>query len=307
VTLFIALAVIVLVAVWRFRPGDDPASSGRGGRWPVARRWLVGLAAVQPAGVVLQAALGGIVVLTNLNPAAVSIHFIASIAILAAAVALYAMSAEPAAPPRAPLRADLRWLSAGLVAVAGLMLAAGTVVTGTGPLAGAPSVPRYRLPLEGVTQMHADIGWLLTGLTIAMVIALRAASPPPAAVRLGWLLLGLIIAQGAIGYSQYFSGLPAGLVWVHVLGATLVWIVVLRLFSALHPGILPALRVDGQGGPGGTPGGTAPGGSGPGGTAPGGSGPGSTGAGSTGSGPQPGAWPGGNEPGAPGGAGAGGV
>ena len=227
VTLIMIVTALVLVAAWRFGLAD------RRGRMRV-----VGLAAVQPLGVALQAVLGGIVVLTNLNPAMVSVHFLASIAILGAAVALHVMFADPAPGPEGAVRADLRWLSAGLVAVAGLMLAAGTVVTGTGPLAGAPSVPRYRLPLVGVTQFHADIGWLLAGLTIAMVIALRVASPPPPAMRRGWLLLGLILAQGAVGYSQYFSGLPAGLVWVHVLGATLVWIAALRLFFALRPAAL---------------------------------------------------------------------
>jgi cytochrome c oxidase assembly protein subunit 15 len=115
------------------------------------------------------------------------------------------------------------------------MLAAGTVVTGTGPLAGAASVPRYHLPLAGATQFHADIGWLLGGLTVATLIALRSAKPPPAVVRRGWLLVGLILLQGVIGYAQYFSGLPAGLVWVHVLGATLIWITALRLLFGLRP------------------------------------------------------------------------
>jgi cytochrome c oxidase assembly protein subunit 15 len=89
-----------------------------------------------------------------------------------------------------------------------------------------------------VTQFHADIGWLLGGLTVATLIALRAAKPPPAAIRRGWLLFGLILSQGIIGYSQYFSGLPAGLVWVHVLGATLIWIAALRLFFLLWPTLL---------------------------------------------------------------------
>jgi len=213
----------------------EPESAGG-----VARpSWgLIWLAAVQPAGVALQAVLGGIVVLAKLNPVTVSIHFLASIVILGAAVALYARFADPPWPPGLPVRSDLRWLSAGLVAVTGLMLAAGTVVTGTGPLAGAASVPRYHLPLTGVTQFHADIGWLLGGLTVATVIALRAAKAPPAAVRWGWLLFGLILSQGIIGYSQYFSGLPAGLVWVHVLGATLIWIAALRLFFLLWPELL---------------------------------------------------------------------
>jgi heme A synthase len=201
-------------------------------------RGLIWLAAVQPAGVALQAVLGGIVVLTKLDPVTVSIHFLASIVVLGAAVALHARFADPPWPPGVTARSDLRWLSAALVAVTGLMLAAGTVVTGTGPLAGAASVPRYHLPLAGATQFHADIGWLLGGLTVATLIALRAARPPAGAVRRGWVLLGLILSQGIIGYSQYFSGLPAGLVWVHVLGATLIWITALRLFFLLWPGLL---------------------------------------------------------------------
>jgi cytochrome c oxidase assembly protein subunit 15 len=148
------------------------------------------------------------------------------------------------AQPGAAVRPELRWLSAALLGVTSLMVAAGTVVTGTGPLAGAANVPRYRLPVEGVTQFHADIGWLLGGLTVAMVAGLRFAAAPPKAVRLGWILLGLIGLQGVIGYAQYFSGLPAGLVWVHVLGSAVIWITVLRLFFALRvsePGLAPGL------------------------------------------------------------------
>jgi cytochrome c oxidase assembly protein subunit 15 len=219
---------------------DGTSAPGPGSRDSAARpaRGLIWLAAVQPAGVALQAVLGGIVVLTKLDPVTVSIHFLASIAILGAAVALHSRFADPDWPPGMTVRSDLRWLSAGLVAVTGLMLAAGTVVTGTGPLAGAASVPRYHLPLTGVTQFHADIGWLLGGLTAATLIALRAAKPPPTAIRRAWVLFGLILSQGIIGYSQYFSGLPAGLVWVHVLGATLIWIAALRLFFLLWPGLL---------------------------------------------------------------------
>jgi heme a synthase len=224
VSLVMIVSVVVMVAAWRFRP-DGAAGD---------RRRIVWLAAVQPAGVAAQAVLGGIVVLTNLDPVAVSIHFLATMMILAAAVALHAMFAGHPMPSDLRIRPELRWLSAALLAVTGLMLAAGTVVTGTGPLAGAASVPRYRLPLEGVTQFHADIGWLLGGLTVAMVVGLRFADAPRDAVRFGWLLLGLIGVQGAIGYAQYFSGLPAGLVWVHEIGAAVIWITALRLFFALR-------------------------------------------------------------------------
>ena len=113
--------------------------------------------------------LGGIVVLTNLNPALVSLHFVVSVAVVAAAVALHVRCTEGTAPARSLVRADLRLLACGVVAVTAVMLAAGTVVTGTGPLAGAGAVPRYHLPLTGVTQFHSDIGWLLGGLAVPLV------------------------------------------------------------------------------------------------------------------------------------------
>jgi ubiE/COQ5 methyltransferase family len=133
-------------------------------------------------------------------------------------------------PRASTVRRELRVIAAILVGVTVLMLAAGTVVTGTGPLAGDAGVPRYQLPLEGVTQLHADIGWLLAGLSIAMVLGLRLSGAPRRAVRAGWIMLAALGSQGVIGYIQYFTHLPAGLVWVHVTGSVLVWIAVLRLF-----------------------------------------------------------------------------
>jgi cytochrome c oxidase assembly protein subunit 15 len=225
------VAAGVSVAAWRFRPDG----TGR------PRRDLLLLALAQPAGIVAEAVLGGIVVLTKLDPVWVSVHFLLSIALTGLAVMLYVRAAAltqdapPAAPP-APVRRDLRVLSVVLAAVTAAMVAAGTVVTGTGPLAGAGGVARYQLPLAGVTQLHADIGWLLTGLTVALVAGLRLTGAPPRAMRLGWLLIGLILAQGSVGYAQYFAGLPAGLVWVHVTGAVLIWVTALRLTFALHDG-----------------------------------------------------------------------
>jgi cytochrome c oxidase assembly protein subunit 15 len=214
----VIITVLVFIAAWRFRP--------QGTR----RRDLVWLAAIQPAGVVAQAAIGGIVVLTKLNPATVSIHFLVSAAIVAAAVVLHVRCTEGDDPPTTVVRGDLYLLSAALVAVTGVMLAAGTVVTGTGPLAGHADTPRYQLPLEGVTQLHADIGWLLAGLAVALVVGLRMSGAPPRPVRASWVMIAALVAQGVIGYIQYFTHLPAGLVWVHVTGSVLVWIAVLRLF-----------------------------------------------------------------------------
>ena len=218
----VIITVLVFIAAWRFRPGG------------VKRRDLFWLGLAQPAGVVAQAVIGGIVVLTKLNPAAVSVHFLVSASIVAVAVLLHVRVTEGNAPPTLVVRRDLRLLAGALVAVTCAMLAAGTVVTGTGPLAGNAAAPRYKLPLEGVTQLHADIGWLMAGLAIALVLGLRVSGAPPRVVRAGWIMIAALGLQGLLGYIQYFTHLPAGLVWVHVTGSVLVWIAVLRLFFTMR-------------------------------------------------------------------------
>ena len=145
------------------------------------------------------------------------------------------MRCQEGSAPAVPLvPRPVRLAALGVVGTIALMMSAGTVVTGTGPLAGAAGVARYHLPLEGVTQLHADIGWLLAGLMVALLLGLRLTAAPRKAVRLGWLLLGLIGLQGVIGYTQYFTGLPAGLVWFHVTGSVAIWITALLLPYALR-------------------------------------------------------------------------
>jgi len=218
------------------------------------RKDIVWLSAILPLGVIAQAVVGGIVVLTKLNPAMVSLHFLLSAGIiLSAAVVLHArvsrlaadQDAERSRAPRVRIRPDLRVLAALLVAITALMLAAGTVVTGTGPLAGTTidshghrtTVPRFHFSLTAVTQLHADIGWFIGALAVALVIGLRYAGAPSKTVRLGWIVLFGLGLQGVIGYVQYFNHLPAGLVWVHVATSVLVWIFVLRLYLSTTQGV----------------------------------------------------------------------
>jgi cytochrome c oxidase assembly protein subunit 15 len=217
----VAIAAVIFMAAWRYSP---------------RRRDLIWLAAIQPLGVVAQAVLGGFLVLSKLNPGLVSAHFLVSVAIVAAAVVLYARCSEF---PDPPARRDLRVLSGLLVAVTCAMIAAGTVVTGTGPLAGHADTARYHLPLEGVTQFHADIGWLLGGLAVALVLGIRLSGAGPRARRAAWWVVSGIGVQGALGYVQYFNHLPAGLVWVHVTTAVMLWIAVLWLFFTLSSGVWP--------------------------------------------------------------------
>jgi cytochrome c oxidase assembly protein subunit 15 len=217
------VAVGVFVAAWQFRSSDRRR-----------RRDLVWLAAAQPGAIVAQAVIGGVVVITKLNPALVSVHFLASVALVPAAVALYIRCQEGTGLARPLAPRPVRLVALGVVGTVALMMTAGTVVTGTGPLAGAPDVARYHLPLEGATQLHADIGWLLAGLMVALLLGLHISVAPPKAVRLAWLLIALIGLQGIIGYAQYFSGLPAGLVWLHVTGSTAIWITALLLPYSLR-------------------------------------------------------------------------
>jgi heme a synthase len=74
----------------------------------------------------------------------------------------------------------------------------------------------------------------MTGLAVALVLGLRVSGAPPRAMRAAWIMIASLGLQGLIGYVQYFNHLPAGLVWVHVTGAVLVWIAVLSLFFALR-------------------------------------------------------------------------
>jgi heme a synthase len=221
------------------------------------RKDLVWLSAVLPLGVIAQAVLGGIVVLTKLNPALVAAHFLLSTAIIltsavvlhARASALVASVAGSPAPP--PFRTDLRVLAGLLAAITAVMLAAGTVVAGTGPLAGSTldehghltTVPRFHFSLESVTQLHADIGWFIGALAVALVIGLRFAGGSRRTVRLGWIVLVGLGVQGVIGYVQYFNHLPAGLVWVHVASSVTLWIFVLQLCLSTGTGLgRPATR-----------------------------------------------------------------
>jgi cytochrome c oxidase assembly protein subunit 15 len=221
------------------------------------RRDLLWLSAILPLGVIAQAVVGGIVVLTRLNPALVAAHFLLSTAIiLTSAVVLHArasalVAAAAGVPPAPPVRADLRVLAGLLTAITAVMLAAGTVVTGTGPLAGTTidehghrtTVPRFHFSLESVTQLHADIGWFIGALAVALVVGLRFAGGSRRTVRLGWIVLIGLGVQGVIGYVQYFNHLPAGLVWVHVSSSVILWIFVLQMFLSTGTGLpRPAAR-----------------------------------------------------------------
>ena len=176
------------------------------------------------AGFCGQAVIGGLSVIYHLDAPWVIAHFLLSMLLMWAALVLV-HRAHPDWTPAAPAaRPELLWLGRLLVAVAGCVLALGTVTTGTGPHAGSSAdVERLPFPLERVTQLHADSALLLTGLIVATVVAVRLTSIPPAVRRRSnWLVIA-VLAQVAIGYTQYFLNLPASVVELHVAGATVLW------------------------------------------------------------------------------------
>lgn len=198
------------------------------------RRRLVGLAALQLLGIPAQAVVGGITVLTDLNPAAVACHFLVSMLLVVAAVMLYERSGEGDGPVRPLVRAEINLLGWGLIAVSGLVLVAGAVVTGTGPHAGDEKARRFGFDPKDVTFLHADLVFLLLGLAIALAVTLRVSDGPAVARARARGLLLVILGQGVIGYLQYFTKLPAAEVALHMVGACLVLVGAVRLRCALR-------------------------------------------------------------------------
>jgi cytochrome c oxidase assembly protein subunit 15 len=195
------------------------------------------LALIAFLGIPAQAIMGGITVLTDLNPWTVAAHFLLSMSIIAVTTLLWWRLRDTAQPGFAPAVVLARLIVVAAVAV----LALGTVVTGTGPHAGDKGAThRIGLSPSGIAQLHADAVMVLIGLTVGLVVLLRVTGAGSAARRAAWWLLGVELAQGVIGYVQYFTHVPAGLVVVHMLGACLVWIAALLVLLTVQPSVRSA-------------------------------------------------------------------
>ncbi|WFB10141.1 COX15/CtaA family protein [Streptomyces sp. LX-29] len=179
------------------------------------------------------AVVGGITVLTGLNPYIVSSHFLLSTALLAVAVITWQRTREGDADPRDLVARPVRQLTWLLVAATAVLIVVGAVVTGAGPHAGdAKKVHRIPLDWQEITQLHVDFVYIVLGLTVALWFTLRAVKAPAAPRRAVLELLVVLLLQGVVGYVQYFTHLPEFVVGTHMLGSCLVWIAVLRVFLA---------------------------------------------------------------------------
>lgn len=223
----LAIAAIVGAIIWarRLRRAGLPA-----------RRPITILAAIPLLGTLAQAILGGITVLTGLNPATVAAHFLLSALLIAATLVLVWRAREPGDEPLVRYgQPAIRLLSQALVVIGFGVLVLGTIVTGSGPHSGDADTPnRLGLDPAQMSWLHADMVLLFIGLTVGLLVALHVTGDRPSATRATWVLLIVSLAQGVVGYVQYFTGLPWAVVLVHLLGACLVWIALVRIPLSLR-------------------------------------------------------------------------
>jgi cytochrome c oxidase assembly protein subunit 15 len=216
--LIAAVAVATFVAAWR-----------------VGRTGVTRLALVLAVGVPAQAVLGGVTVLVDLNPWVVAGHLLLSMAMIGVAVALVLRVRRPDAPARRGVPEPIAWLVHLIFVIGWIVLYLGTVVTGSGPHAGDADAPRNGLDPRAMSQLHVDFVMLLLGLSVAAWLVLRVVPAPPSARDAAQVLLMVLLAQGAVGFIQYFSDLPIAVVTLHLLGSALVSAALTWLLLAIYP------------------------------------------------------------------------
>ncbi|RST18694.1 heme A synthase [Streptomyces sp. WAC05374] len=199
--------------------------------------------------VALNAVIGGITVRLELNPWTVAVHFLAANALLTVTTVSWLRTGEGDGARRPRVPGPVRKLGWTLVVVAALLVAAGTAVTGSGKHAGDSSdVPRMPFDYASVAQIHALFAWAVCALALALFFVLRVVDAPDDTRARARDLLLVLLAQGGIGYVQYFTGVPEILVGLHMLGSSLMWIAVLRLALSLRerPAGAPATGIPAQ-------------------------------------------------------------
>jgi cytochrome c oxidase assembly protein subunit 15 len=211
------------------------------------RRSLVRLALVLGLGVPAQALIGGVTVLTDLNPWVVAFHLLVSMSMIQVAVVLLRRLREGDGPAIATVPSGLSWLVRLTFVTGWVVLYLGTVVTGSGPHAGDIDAPRNGLDPAAWSQLHTDAVFLLVGLTVGSLLALRAAGAPARAVTAATALLGVEIAQDVVGFVQYFTGLPIVLVGLHLLGSALVAAALAWLLLGVRDRPVPSAGPDAPG------------------------------------------------------------
>ncbi|WP_049564221.1 COX15/CtaA family protein [Streptomyces sp. SBT349] len=198
------------------------------------RRSLTRLGWLQFWIVMSNGVIGGVTVLTELNPYIVAAHFLAAMVLLTAATVSWQRAREGDAEPRPLVGVPVRRAVGGLTLLAGALLVAGTAVTGSGKHSGDSGDHIERMPFDWdvITRTHSFLAWAVVLSTVALLVALRLLDAPAGIRARARDLLLVLLGQGVIGYTQYALDEPEWLVGMHLLGSTLVWVAVLRLLLA---------------------------------------------------------------------------
>ncbi|MCX6439120.1 MAG: COX15/CtaA family protein [Actinobacteria bacterium] len=187
------------------------------------------LAAGQFLGIFGQGVLGGITVLTNLNPLTVAAHFLLSIILIAGATSLHSRGKR--ASVKTQVSAGLNRYSKFHILWAALVIALGTIVTAIGPHAGDRDVPRLNLKIQEIVRMHSISVYVLILFSIAYYMRKEISALTKNRLR---IFFGISLSQGVLGYIQYFLGVPELLVGLHILGSTLVWIAAWQIWLSVQ-------------------------------------------------------------------------
>lgn len=183
-----------------------------------SRRRFVYACAIPLFFVLVQAVVGGIIVLARLDPRTVSPHFLISLFLVANATYLLYRYREGDSAPERVVPTVVQRLAWAAAAVGGVVCVLGTAVTGSGPHSGDKyENVRFGFDPHATSWLHADAVMLFLGLTVALVVASRLVDVP-APFRRAWdWTLALSLLQGLVGYVQYFTGRPIAVVAVHLL------------------------------------------------------------------------------------------
>lgn len=196
------------------------------------RRDLIWLSLGLVAGFVAQAVLGGLTVLFQLQPQFVMAHFLLSLVLLANAIVLHHRAGFDT-PARLQVAPVVRQVATALLVAVSIVAVTGTVVTASGPHGGDAKAKRFSYSIPQVARVHGTTVMVFLGLVLLTYGLLRRTRASNADQRRLGLVLGVALAQAAIGYIQYFNGIPAVLVGFHIAGATALFACVLSFWLNL--------------------------------------------------------------------------
>ena len=194
------------------------------------KRQIILWASLPLIGTLLQAVLGGITVLTGLNPFTVMAHFLLSIILVAISVKIFAYFSEKTYHYKSPKIVDFYLQILTLIGF--IVIVLGTITTGSGPHSGDEIAARFNLDMREVAWLHADSVLLFIGLVIGLQVITRLDKDLFYLQTNAKILLAICVIQGFLGYVQWFSSVPWILVSVHVAGAVITWITLVNL--SLH-------------------------------------------------------------------------